>query len=69
MSEARIVPFLISSIGVFVIAAAIGNWEWFFSNWRAQLFVSLFGREGARVAYAMMGVAFLLLGFVAPQRM
>jgi len=62
-------PILISSIGVFVIAAAIGNWEWFFSNWRAQLFVKLFGREGARVAYAAMGIGFLLLATVAPQRL
>ena len=62
-------PILISSIGIFVIAAAIGNWEWFFSNWRARLFVKLFGRGGARVVYALIGVAFLFLATVVPQRL
>jgi Immunity protein 17 len=64
------VPILISSIGVFVIAAAVGNWEWFFANWRAAMFVKLFGRDGARVAYAVLGVWFVVLGiFVAPGRL
>lgn len=37
------------------IAAAVGDWDWFFENMRARLFVHLFGRDGARVFYALLG--------------
>lgn len=48
--------------GAMCIAAAIGDWDWFFENMRASLFVRLFGRDGARVFYALLG-AFIM--FVA----
>jgi hypothetical protein len=47
--------------GVFVIAAAALDWDWFFSNWRARFFVQLFGREGARLFYAVLGIALFVL--------
>ena len=40
---------------VFVIAAAVLDWNWFFNNWRARFFVNLFGRDGARLFYALLG--------------
>lgn len=47
--------------GVFVIAAAVLDWDWFFTNWRARFFVNLFGRDGARLFYALLGVFFFVL--------
>ncbi len=47
--------------GVFVIAAAASNWDWFFNNWRARFFVNLFGRDGARIIYALLGVFLFVL--------
>ncbi len=47
--------------GVFVIAAAAFDWDWFFNNWRARFFVNLFGRDGARLFYAALGAAFFVL--------
>ena len=47
--------------GVMCIAAAVGDWDWFFENWRASLFVRLFGREGARVVYALLGTFLMLV--------
>lgn len=41
--------------GVFVMAAAVLDWDWFFNNWRARFFVDLFGRDGARLFYALLG--------------
>jgi hypothetical protein len=49
--------------GVLVIAAAIQNWDWFFKNWRAEVFVSLFGHDGARVFYVILGIGLILAGF------
>lgn len=47
--------------GIFVIIAAACNWEWFFTNWRARFFVNLFGRDGARIIYALLGVFLFVL--------
>lgn len=47
--------------GVFVITAAALDWDWFFNNWRARFFVNLLGRDGARLFYAALGVAFFVL--------
>lgn len=47
--------------GVFVIAAAALDWDWFFNNWRARFFVRLFGRDGARLFYAALGIVFFVL--------
>ncbi|MEO7477708.1 MAG: immunity 17 family protein [Lysobacteraceae bacterium] len=48
--------------GAFCIVAAFLDWDWFFNNWRARLFVNLFGRNGARVVYALMGVGLIVVG-------
>lgn len=47
--------------GIFVIAAAALDWDWFFNNWRARFFVKLFGRDGARMFYALLGVFLFVL--------
>jgi hypothetical protein len=48
--------------GVFVIAAAIFDWDWFFNNYKAKFFVDALGRNGARMFYGVLGVAILFLG-------
>jgi hypothetical protein len=50
--------------GLFVIAAAILDWDWFFRDYRAKFFVDVFGRDGARLFYGILGLVILLLGFV-----
>lgn len=50
--------------GLFTLIAAIANWEWFFNNWRARVVTNMLGREGARMLYAVLGVAMLGGGIV-----
>jgi hypothetical protein len=50
--------------GVFVIAAALLDWDWFFHDYRAKFFVDIFGRDGARVFYGILGLFILFLGFI-----
>jgi hypothetical protein len=45
--------------GVFTIAGAVLNWDWFMNSRRAWIFVKLFGRNGARVVYGVFGLVFL----------
>ena len=37
------------------------DWEWFMTNRRARLFVSLFGRTGARIFYGLLGIALIVV--------
>lgn len=48
--------------GLFAFTSALSNWEWFLAHPRAELFVKLFGRTGARVAYALIGLSLIVLG-------
>ncbi len=48
--------------GLYVIIAAVANWDWFMNNYRAAIFVKLFGRDGARIFYGIVGGALVVLG-------
>ena len=48
--------------GLFSICGALLNWDWFFNSRKAQLFVTMFGRNGARVFYALLGLVILVMG-------
>ncbi|MGE3803476.1 MAG: immunity 17 family protein [Gemmataceae bacterium] len=63
MSES-VLGVLFCAIGLFSIVSALGDWDWFMNHWRARLFVQLFGRNGARVFYVILGVAIFGLGIL-----
>ncbi len=50
--------------GIFSIAGALFNWDWFMNNSRARGIVDLLGREGARVFYGLLGVFVLILSIL-----
>lgn len=50
--------------GVFSICGAVLNWDWFMNNRRARFFVSIFGRNGARMFYGLLGSALVVVGFL-----
>jgi hypothetical protein len=49
--------------GLFSLAGAILDWEWFMSNHKAAVFVRILGRNGARLFYALLGLGLVGLGF------
>ena len=55
---------LIAVFGAFTIACAAGDWDWFMESRRARLFVRLFGRNGARIFYGLLGLAFVVGGAI-----
>ena len=55
--------WFVCAIGVWVIAAAIFDWDWFFKGNKAKFFVDALGRNGARVFYGVLGAVILFLGF------
>jgi len=51
--------------GGFSLAGAIFDWDWFINSRRARLFVSIFGRTGARIFYGILGLFLIGLGIFA----
>ncbi len=49
--------------GIFSLASAILDWEWFMTNYKAAVLVRILGRNGARLFYALLGLALAGLGF------
>ncbi len=49
--------------GVFSLAGALLDWEWFMTNYRAAVFVRILGRSRARLLYALLGLSLIALGF------
>ncbi len=57
------VGFLLCILGgLFAIAGAAFNWDWFMQNPKANVFVRLLGRTGARVFYIIVGVSAIFMG-------
>ena len=61
-------PVLLSSIlilaGLFTVAGAVLDWSFFMNSRKAAMFVSLFGRNGARTFYVVLGAALVVFGVV-----
>lgn len=50
--------------GLFSIAGAVFNWDFFFDSSKARVFVRLFGRTGARIFYGILGIAIIVIGIM-----
>jgi hypothetical protein len=46
-------------MGGFCIAGGVYNWDWFMNDRKAALFVTLLGRDGARVLYIFLGIGLI----------
>jgi small neutral amino acid transporter SnatA (MarC family) len=56
--------YLLMAAGVFTVLGAAADWDWFMNNRRAALFVRMFGRDGARVFYVLLGLLLVGIGAV-----
>ena len=48
--------------GLFSVAGASFDWEWFMNHRKARLFTKLLGRTGARIFYGLLGFVIAVLG-------
>ena len=48
----------------FTIICAVGNWDWFMNHSKARLWINLFGRDGARIFYILVGLGLAGLGIM-----
>jgi len=49
--------------GLFSLAGALLDWEWFMTNYKAAVLVRILGRSRARLFYALLGLSLTALGF------
>ncbi len=52
-------------VGIFSICGAVCDWNFFMNNYKAQVFVKLFGRNGARIFYGILGAFIIVCGVLA----
>ena len=57
-------PFglILVACGIFSICGAALDWEWFMNSRKARLFVGIFGRNGARIFYGILGSVITIIG-------
>lgn len=53
---------LIVAAGIFCVSGAVFDWNFFMNSSKAWIFVKLFGRNGARVFYVLLGGFIAVLG-------
>ncbi|MBT3379949.1 MAG: hypothetical protein HN742_03050 [Lentisphaerae bacterium] len=51
--------------GAFTMAGAICDWDWYMNSRKARFFVSILSRNGARIFYGLLGLAFVVVGVLA----
>ncbi len=56
--------FLFLSLGCLTVLAAVFNYDWFFRTAGATPFVGWLGRNGARLFYAVLGIALIVCGVI-----
>lgn len=60
-----VIAVLVILAGGFTLLGGVLDWDWIMNSRRARMFVALFGRQGARIFYVILGVIIMLVGFVA----
>lgn len=58
------VGLIFTAVGVFTLCGAGLDWDWFMNHRSARLFTWLFGRTGARIAYGLLGIGFVVVGLL-----
>lgn len=58
------IGLVLAAAGIFSICGAYFDWDWFIESRKARLMVSLFGRNGARVFYGLLGTLITLMGLL-----
>jgi len=49
-------------VSVLAITASLRNWRWFMESRKTQIWIKLFGRNGARGFYFCIGALVLVIG-------
>ena len=62
MNRYHVLMIIFLAAGAFSVAGGAFNWDFFMKSRRAAIFVKIFGRNGARIFYVVLGAALMTLG-------
>lgn len=57
-----LILILFICLGIFSVVASVFNIDWYFKTDGAMMFVRRLGRKGARIFYAVLGIALITCG-------
>ena len=60
----NLLGLLFVGIGLFTIAGAWFDWDWFMNARKARFMVKILTRNGARIFYGCLGIALLVFGIL-----
>ena len=60
----NLVGLLFVLCGLFAIAGAVCEWEWFFNHPKARVIAALIGRTGTRAFYLVLGGGLAVFGLL-----
>ena len=52
---------LLIAVGLLAVAGGLFNWDWYMTDRKAQFFVNILGRTGARVFYVLLGIVLIIV--------
>ena len=64
MSESAFYSLFFILVGAILLLAALSNWSYFFKGRKAKFLTTKLGIKGARIFYAFLGSAFIVLGLL-----
>jgi hypothetical protein len=64
MDRKDILTWILVSAGAFSICGGAFDWDWFMNSRKAQFWLKLFGRQGARMFYVILGVVIAAIGVI-----
>lgn len=53
---------LLVACGIFSLCGAFFDWDWFMNHRKAQFFNKIWGRQGTRIFYGILGTALVVIG-------
>lgn len=57
--------FFMTLGGLSILGGAISDWDWFMEHHKAQFFNKIWGRQGTRIFYGVIGLILTVIGFAA----
>ena len=64
MSYQIFTAILIFFAGGFSIFCSVKDFDWFFNNRKARMWISLWGRKGARIFFIVFGIFVIFCGIM-----
>jgi hypothetical protein len=55
---------ILVAMGTFAFCGGALDWNFFLESRKAQFFVNIFGRNGARIFYALLGLSVIVAGIL-----